>query len=78
MAKDAEALGGPWEQTVTASVSTTCVLLVSMAFFSENILLISVAIYVSFDQSQIQILQRKVEKNTFFMTCFGIGFVVCV
>lgn len=62
MAKDAEPLGGPWEQTITANASTTCVRLVSITFFSETILLISVAIYVSFDQSQLQSLQRKVEK----------------
>lgn len=33
--------------------------LASLAFFPENILLISVAIYVSFEQSQVQSLQRK-------------------
>lgn len=61
-----------------AQVVTNLCSLVSMTFFSETVLLISVAVYVSLDQSQVQSLQRKVEKNTSFRTHFGIDFVVCV
>lgn len=59
LAEDAEVSEVPWEQMITARVCNTCVLLLLLAYFSENILLNSVAIYISFDQSQVPSLQGK-------------------
>ena len=39
MVEDAEVSEVPWEQMIAARVCTTCVLLVLLACFSENILL---------------------------------------
>ena len=46
MVEDAEVSEVPWEQTIAAHVYTTCVLVVLLACFSENILLgFAAAIY---------------------------------
>lgn len=78
MAGDAEGSEVPWEQRIIANVCTTCVLLVSLAFFSENILLISVAIHASLTKAKREACNGKNGKNNSFRSCFGTDFVVCV
>lgn len=68
----------PWEHTINRWPVFHLCSLGSVALFSETVLLISVAIYVSFDQSEGTKLTRESGKNTSFRTCFGIGFVVCI